>query len=88
MKIARHSELTKISDKYNTIYNKFIHNNEVRNNLNKTVLDELKDVSDLYNQTRKMPVWPFDFEIFVKFGAVFLSSMLAYLGQLLIALIK
>ena len=88
MKIARQEELGKIAVKYNIIYERFINNNLSKNYIGTAPLDELQSINNLYNQTRKMPVWPFDLEIFVKFGAAFFSSIFAYLLQLIIALIK
>lgn len=89
MKEAKIKELTAITDKYEIVLNKFKTAGEnIEENEKTQLLEELSEIRIIYKDLEKMPVWPFNFEIFVKFGAVFFTSLTAYLTQLLISFIK
>ena len=76
--------LHKISEHHEKLLN--IYNDE---NYDKTRSDyekliELIDTEqNLYRERKKMPVWPYDFELFLKFGAVFLRNFGLYLFEIL-----
>ncbi len=46
------------------------------------LLEELIKIRTLYNESDKMPLWPYDFGIFVKFGTVFRTNIIIYIIQL------
>lgn len=86
MKEAKKRELEAIAEKYNTVLDIYKNNKDSRDG--KSLLDEMKDIRELYDYSKKMIIWPFDFEILVKFGAVFFTGFFSYLAQFVINLIK
>ena len=75
MKKARLRELAKIARKYNMTYNDYLDQND--SNIEP---EKLLDIQKLYNETRRMPVWPYNLDLFIKFGSVFLTNILIYLA--------
>ena len=84
MKNAKIHELELIAKRYNSVYDDY--KKDEKNN--KKLLEEMKEIDELYKKTEKMPIWPFDVEIFIKFGAIFFSGFGIYLIDLIKSLIK
>lgn len=89
MKDAKLNELDVISERYNKVYELYKSEKEGnKTNNSKELIEEMEEIKDLYQYTEKMPVWPFDLEIFIKFGAIFFTSLTIYLTELIINLIR
>lgn len=89
MKEAKSKALRIISDHYNSLNKQYESISEITKDANFPMISKkMKKVKFLYDERKRMPVWPYDIEIFLKFGAVFLSNILLYLSEFIFSLFK
>ncbi|MHA1739724.1 MAG: hypothetical protein ACTSWD_14135 [Candidatus Heimdallarchaeota archaeon] len=88
MKKAKEKALKTISDQYEKLDEEYqtidINDDKEFNRIYK----KMKKIQLLYKEREKMPVWPYDFEILIKFGTVFILNLLLYLSKYTVNLLN
>jgi hypothetical protein len=89
MQKAKNKMLKTISEQYNDFNDKYMV--KLESHMDEDLSDltvKMKDIKDLYTERKKMSVWPLDFDLFLKFGAVFVTNVFLYLSKYIFSFLK
>lgn len=86
MKLAKESELNKISNEFNRLHGcfyEYLRLGRTDGKESMQISQQLRNLYEMYNYTMQMPVWPLNFGIVARFFSVIIIPLILFILQLI-----